>query len=264
MSIAERGKEWIDDDMEEFMENFATVQPQGATPLTHHLQRIFESLQYMESKIVLVLDTDGKPTDSYGYSSPTVDREFEAALRKVQSKAWIVVRLCTDDEHVLKYYQKLDDQEEFDLEVLDDYLDEAKEVYSYNSWLTYSLSLHRCREMGMSCHATFRFLDWLDERSLSREETVHALTTLGVMPKDDPVGLSKRMESLIHEDGDWETLCQMVEKEQQSLAKVDAALASVFSPWNPIRKRTTPLVDIRQLKRHGSKSLFLSATTIWV
>ncbi|KAL3917159.1 MAG: hypothetical protein SGILL_004845 [Bacillariaceae sp.] len=254
MSIAERGREWIDDDTEDFMENFANIQPSGATPLTSHLQRIFDSLHHhMESKIVLVLATDGKPTDSFGYSSPTVDREFEAALRKVQSKAWVVIRLCTDDEHVLNYYQKLDDQEEFDLEVLDDYLDEAKEVYSYNAWLTYSLSLHRCREMGMSCHATFRFLDWLDERQLSREETLHALSTLGVVPEDDPTSMSRSMESLMHNDGDWATLCGFIDEEQRRLGKLKVDTAKVYSPWNPIRKRTTPLIDIRQLRRQGSK-----------
>lgn len=253
MSIAERGREWIDDDMEDFMENFTNVHPSGATPLTTHLQRMYESLLHVESKIVLVLATDGKPTDSFGYSSPTVDREFEASLRKVQSKAWVVIRLCTDDEHVLNYYQKFDDQEEFDLEVLDDYLDEAKEVYSYNPWLTYSLSLHRCREMGMSCHGTFRFLDWLDERQLSREETLHALSTLGVVPKDDPAGMSRKMESLMHDDGDWATLCRLIDNEQQRLGRPKDDTAKVFSPWNPIKKRTTPLIDIQQLRQQGSK-----------
>jgi hypothetical protein len=264
MSIAERGREWIDDDMEEFMGNFAHVHPQGVTPLTQHLQRIYESLLCFESKVVLVIATDGKPTDSFGYSSPTVDLEFEAALRNVQSRAWVVIRLCTDDEHVLNYYQKLDDQEEFDLEVLDDYLDEAKEVYSYNPWLTYSLSLHRCREMGMSCHATFRFLDWLDERQLSREEIIHALTTLGVMPADAPDGMGKQTESLLHDEGEWHTVCGLVDKEQHRVSRLDSDTVSVYLPWNPVRKRSTPLIDIRQLKRKGTNHLIISSAAIWI
>eukprot|EP00539_Tryblionella_compressa_P017084 CAMPEP_0178838690 /NCGR_PEP_ID=MMETSP0746-20121128/13456_1 /TAXON_ID=913974 /ORGANISM="Nitzschia punctata, Strain CCMP561" /LENGTH=365 /DNA_ID=CAMNT_0020501671 /DNA_START=94 /DNA_END=1188 /DNA_ORIENTATION=+ len=245
MTIAERGTEWIDDDMEDFVDNFSHIQPQGVTPLSDHLRRIYQSLLHMENKIVLVLATDGKPTDPFGYSSPAVDREFENALRQVQSKAWVVIRLCTNDDSVLSYYQKLDDQEEFSLEVLDDYLDEAKEIYSYNSWLTYSLSLHRCREMGMSCHSTFRFMDWLDERSLSRDEIVHALTTLGLVAAEDR---SSHTSHTLLDDGEWKKFCSMVAKEQVHLAsqkhEAGETRLEAFTPWNPIKKRTTPLVDV--------------------
>jgi hypothetical protein len=258
MSIAERGTEWIDDDMEDFVENFSHIQPEGVTPLSFHLRRINQSLRHMEMKIVLVLATDGKPTDAYGYSSPVVDQEFENALLQVQSKAWVVIRLCTNDENVLAYYQNLDDREEFDLEVLDDYLDEAKEVYSYNPWLTYSLSLHRCREMGMSCHGTFRFLDWLDERSLSRDEIVHALTTLGLVAGLDPQG--KHTSHTYHDDNEWKKFCDRVGSEQLHLAsqkhETDETRLQAFTPWDPIEKRAACLVDIRCLERHGSKSIF--------
>ena len=37
---------------------------------------------------------------------------------------------------------------EFNLEVLDDFLAEAKEVNRYNRWLNYALPMHRCRELG--------------------------------------------------------------------------------------------------------------------
>lgn len=265
MSIAERGSEWIEDDIEDFTEGFSRVVPRGTTPLVSHLQQIYQSLRHIQTKVVVVIATDGKPTDSFGYTSTAVDREFEAALRQVQSKAFVVVRLCTNDDSILKYYQELDDKQEFDLEVLDDYMDEAKEVYSYNPWLTYSLSLHRCREMGMSCHGMFRFLDWLDERSLSREETVHALGILGVVPDDRSD--HRNVSGLLHEDGEWYHFCQLVDRQQHLLdaeRQVIGTKVQVFHPWNPICKRTTFLVDVRSLKKHGTKRLLSFAKTVWM
>jgi hypothetical protein len=256
LSIAERGSEWIEDDIELFTDSIERVIPEGTTPLVSHLRRIYQSLEQVESKVVLVLATDGKPTDSFGYTSTAVDREFEAALRQVQSRAWVVVRLCTNDDHVLKYYHELDNMLEFDLEVIDDYMDEAKEIYSFNPWLNYSLCLHRCREMGMSCHGMFRLLDWLDERSLSREEVVETLAIIGVLPAD--FSDDKKVSALLYKDKEWYSLCQCVDQHQRSLdekLRIGETKVQAFRPWNPIRKRTTLSVDVGSLKRHGGKKL---------
>jgi len=277
MSIAERGAEWIEDDMEYFTENFSRVHPQGATPLTEHLRRIYQSLQHhttttTTTNIVLVLATDGRPTDTHGYTSPSVDRDFENALRQVQSLAWIVVRLCTNDDSILKYYQRLDEQMELSLEVLDDYTDEAKEVQTHNPWLTYSLCLHRCREMGMSCHATFRFLDWLDERALTRDEISKVLCgTFGLIDVD---GGDMDMDMDIDMDEDWNKFCEWVQRDQERRTRTAPSLWTTRSlfPWNPITKRTTHWIDVRSLKRHGcnnKKALLLfylndSSTKAWM
>lgn len=251
MSIAERGSKWIHDDLKALQVNFSTIEPGGVTPLTTHLHRINRSIQHMREKIVLVLATDGRPTDSFGYSSAAVDRAFENALREIQSKAWVVVRLCTNEESILEYYQKLDDQMELSLEVLDDYLDEAKEVHTFNPWLTYSLSLHRCREMGMSCHSLHRWLDWLDERAMTRAEIYQVVQILGV------VDWVKSPNSL-DEDEEWLRFCDVIDKEQKRLAsqrnEATGKGLPAFMPWNPIRKRATPWIDVVKLKQHGKKS----------
>jgi hypothetical protein len=66
---------------------------------------------------------------------------------------------------LLKFYNNLDKQLEADIEVLDDFTQEAKEVSTKNDWLNYALPIHRCREMGY--HS--RLLDLLDEKPLSPE-----------------------------------------------------------------------------------------------
>ena len=116
MSIAERGKACIEAELKAVLSTFSKISPEGVTPLTLHLHRIHQSIQHFSERIVLVLATDGRPTDSHGYSSVAVDRAFENALRAIQSHAWVVVRLCTDDAVVLEYYRKLDDNMELSLE----------------------------------------------------------------------------------------------------------------------------------------------------
>jgi len=248
MSIAERGPEWIQEDLETMQRDLQRISPAGVTPLTMHLQRINRSIQHFKEKIVLVLATDGRPTDNFGYSSAEVDRAFENALREIQSKAWVVIRLCTNEESILEYYQRLDDQMELSLEVLDDYLGEAQEVYTHNPWLTYSLALHRCREMGMSCHSLHRWLDWLDERSMTRAEICQVLQTIGV------VGWNKLLHTLDSPE-EWTEFCRSVDRQQQHLASQrneKGQVLSAFSPWNPIRKRPTPWIDVAKLRKHGA------------
>lgn len=54
-----------------------------------------------------------------------------------------MIRLCTNEKKVTEFYNRIDEVLEFNLEVLDDYLDEAKEVNKYNKWLNYALPMRK-------------------------------------------------------------------------------------------------------------------------
>ena len=89
------------------------------------------------------------PTDEMGISSEYATNEFVQAMRLLEGlHIWIGIRLCTDDDDVVNFYNDLDEQIELSLEVLDDYVGEAQEVYEFNSWLNYGLPIHRLREFG--------------------------------------------------------------------------------------------------------------------
>lgn len=151
-----------------------SAQPGGVTPLIRHIEEIRQSVLELEPvlredgcRVAIILATDGLPTDERGYGGAGIQQQFVEALRALEGlPVWVVIRLCTDEEEVVNFYNNLDGQLELSLEVLDDFLEESKEVHEHNPWLNYALQLHRLREMGYHD----RVFDLLDERRLTSEE----------------------------------------------------------------------------------------------
>ena len=146
----------------------------GCTPLVSHILAIYQEVSQMAPElrrigknVVIIIATDGLPTDERGYGGPQHNQEFVDALRLLEGlPVWVIVRLCTDEEEVVDFYNDLDNQLELSLEVLDDFSGEALEVTGENPWLNYALPLHRLREMGYHD----RVFDMLDERPLTKTE----------------------------------------------------------------------------------------------
>ena len=164
----------LQDEVDRAIAIMKSAQPGGVTPLIQHIQEIQQSVKELEPMlrkdgcgVAVILATDGLPTDDRGYGGPAIQQQFVEALRGLEGlPVWVVVRLCTDESDVVKFYNSLDCQLELSLEVLDDFLEESKEVHEHNPWLNYALPLHRLREMGYHD----RVFDLLDERRLTTEE----------------------------------------------------------------------------------------------
>lgn len=233
-SVAKDGPDWIQRDLQLARETVRKVDPRGGTPLTkriyeirHNILALKDELEDHGEKIVLVLATDGIPTNLDGESPQEVRDEFVEALKSLEAlPVWTVVRLCTNAEDVVDFYNSLDRVAGMSLEVLDDYFTEAKELYSYNKWINYAMPIHRAREMGFY-HPLF---DALDERKLTLAEVKEYFRLLfgndTVDPMPDPC-LDFR-GFLLHAKN---------------------LLDNQSHPYNPIAKKATPWVDLKKLAR---------------
>ena len=122
--------------------------PDGGTPLCWHINAIVAAvapiagqLRATGQRAVLTIFTDGESSDG----------DVAQSLRPLSGlPISVVIRLCTDDERVVQYWNAIDRQLEITLDVLDDLFGEADEVRVHNKWLNYAEPLHRLREFG--CH----------------------------------------------------------------------------------------------------------------
>ena len=107
--IATTGKDNIRTDVERSMRIMSTTIPSGCTPLTDHIWNIYSTINalrgHLEVKgkqIVIVLATDGLPTNSQGETNEYIKQQFVQSLRLLEGlPVWVVIRLSTDNESVV-------------------------------------------------------------------------------------------------------------------------------------------------------------------
>ena len=141
------------------------------------VQLIAPALRESGKVAAVVIWTDGKPSEP---------NRFAQALRELQSLPTIItVRLCTNSDQVLEYYDRLDSRSAAQatqgagtmrsvLDVLDDLSSEAREVAKVHPWITYAAPLHMLREFGMP-NPVF---DRLDEYKMTPEQMRDVLHSL--------------------------------------------------------------------------------------
>ena len=228
----------IDHDLSVALQTMKNTSPGGCTPLGEHIREIRSNVQDLEpslrqdgTKVAIILATDGLPTNSQGVCDNNTRLEFVEALRSLEGlPVWIVIRLCTDEDDVVDFYNNLDSQLELSLEVLDDFLEEAKEVYGHNKWLNYALPLHRMREMGYHN----RIFDLLDERKLTPDELADFFRML--FGEDALAGVPDPQ-------ADWKSFLKSI----STLNKNEPP------QWNPVKKKAMPWINIKKLEKAYSK-----------
>lgn len=152
----------------------------------------------------------------------------------------VLVRLCTDDEKVIDMYNLLDDRYD-SLDVLDDYWGEAMEVYLHNPWLTYSIGVHRLREMGLAPDV----LGNLDQRPLTLDE-IHQLCLMLFVGDDSDIYLplppyQPTMRSQLRRQSWLNSWIPFI-------VAIEELVGKERLQWNPVRRRMMPWIDLKKLE----------------
>ena len=233
LSVGLRGSQNVQEDIRHVRSVMYRAKPVGVTPLTTHILQIQQTIQSMAprllregKRVAVILATDGLPTDEEGFGGDDITQEFVQALKSLEGlPIWLVIRLCTDEELVTSFYNNLDGQFELSLEVLDDFLGEAAEVYRCNKWLNYALPLHRCRELGYHD----RLFDLIDERALTKGELRDFCGLLFGM----------NVEQIPDPNSDWKEFIKCIQ----------SALSYEQNQYDPIRKKVLPLINLRVMHK---------------
>jgi hypothetical protein len=142
--------------------------PAKGTPLCAALREVVSEIQALAPElraagksVSVIIASDGEASDG---DMNTVKATL-APLANLPCD--VVIRLCTDEVHVVNYWNDIDNDLELDLDVLDDTAGEGVEVRELNPWIGYGEALHRVREFG----AAPKVFDLIDEKKLAITES---------------------------------------------------------------------------------------------
>ena len=118
--------------VDQFMYHLKQLKPNGYTPLNKIFNlALNENMNAIkERKLLIIILTDGEPSDDYGR---TDIKSFKNSLlaRNPMNKIFVNIITCTDDEESVAYLNRWDVQIPH-LDVIDDYNSERKEVRRKN------------------------------------------------------------------------------------------------------------------------------------
>jgi len=169
----------------------------GGTPLcsniTYFISKVTNMLPELRESgeiMVLVIITDGEATDG----------DLFSAMQPLKNlPVRVVLKLVTDASKIVSYWNNIDCQLDMDLDIIDDYHTESKEIYSKNPWFSYTFDFHILRILGAFNPVVFHdlditcgnLIDYLDERPLTLKEIIcFSVFYLGGTIKDYPTDLA--------------------------------------------------------------------------
>lgn len=208
--------------------------PSGGTPLCRHIREITEKLYLVEdelrescSKACIIITTDGQASDG----------DLVDVLAPLQAlPVWLVIRLCTGHEKVVRYWNEIDHDLEIEMDVIDDLYGEAVEIRELNPWLSYAEPMQRLREFGVH----LREIDLLDEAVLSLDQVRQiSIVIYGNTAVRFP-----------HPVADWDGFIAALQNENKTAPKV----------WNLFENRLKDWIDTKQLTHeyHGGGCCIIS------
>ncbi|CAF2054218.1 unnamed protein product [Rotaria magnacalcarata] len=111
------------------LEIMFALPPEGTTPVVRVLRQILhdKKAQIQERNLLILLATDGAPTDDYG--NPRVEelRQFLLSARRPTERIPVTIIACTDDDEAMSYLNNWDTTIP-NLDVVDDYKNEKIEI----------------------------------------------------------------------------------------------------------------------------------------
>jgi hypothetical protein len=168
--------------------------PSAGTPLCRHIGEVIAQIRVLApqlrasgQKAAVIIATDGEASDG----------DLRSALAPLKDlPATLTLRLCTNDQRVIDYWNQVDADLELNMDVLDDFYGEAIEVCTHNPWLNYGEPLHRLRESGLG----IQILDAIDERALAPNE-VHRVAQMIYatelpLPQADPAAFKRALAAV--------------------------------------------------------------------
>ena len=203
---------------------FTDGSPKDRTPLCRHINAVVQYLQFHEQTlrgnnqvVSLIICTDGVSSDG----------DVTHAMRPLKNlPCMVVVRLCTDEDNVVAYWDKVEKDLEMQLDIVDDFFGEGDGVHQVNPWLNYGMPLQRLREFGVKV----KELDLIDERLLSTEQMLKILSMI----------FDKPVKEIPPPDFDWATFEEWVNLQNRSVTHT-------YNP-NTASKALEPWVNIKNLR----------------
>ena len=137
----------------------------------------------------------------------------------------VIIRLCTNEDHVVDYWNNVDRDLEVNIDILDDCIGEATEMREVNPWLNYDICLHRLREWGVKN----KELDIIDEKPLTADQMMKVVALI----------LGENKDHMPHPVADFNGFANYVRDKQQALGKF----------YNSCTRKMEPIIDISLLRK---------------
>lgn len=147
------------------VEGLFREEPAGRTPLTTRISEIFNAYKTNEKPVLLVIGTDGEPTDSYRGASKMdgLRRLMDERESNPDLKGHIAISfvMCTQDQRTIAAYNSIDTRYS-NVDCINDFANEKAEIvnreireaFGYHDWIMKALLGPVCQDV-----------DKLDERA---------------------------------------------------------------------------------------------------